>query len=262
MVRGFVLPLLLAAPLAAGDRAETPELAVALRLHSPSLHAALVFDLKPGWHLYWTNPGDSGLPPEVRWKLPAGWRAEPLPLPVPERQVGPGGVDFLLAGRVVLLARLVPPADWKGGPVAVEADADWLACEAACVPGRARLSARRGETATALSEADFATARAALPRPLADATGLRLGTPRLETVPGRWILTLPLEGPEAEQASAFFPEVPEGFAVDHGGIRVSATGLVVPLIPSGPGVRLSVLRGVLRLKDRGVALAVPVPTNP
>lgn len=262
MVRGSVLPLLLAAPLAAGDRAETPELAVALRLHGPSLHGALVFDLEPSWHLYWTNPGDSGLPPEVRWKLPAGWRAEPLPLPVPERQVGPGGVDFLLSGRVVLLARLVPPAGWKGGPVTVEAEADWLACEAACVPGRARLSARLGEAATALSEAGFGAAWAALPRPLTDAMGLRLGTPRLETAPGRWILTLPLEGPEAAQATAFFPEVPEGFAVDHGGLRVAASGLVVPLIPSGPVARLSVLRGVLRLKDRGVALAVPVPTNP
>lgn len=262
MVRGFVLPLLLAVPLAAGDCAETPELTVALRLHGPSLLAALVFDLKPGWHLYWTNPGDSGLPPEVRWKLPAGWRAEPLPLPVPERQVGPGGVDFLLAGRVALLARLVPPPDWKGGPVTVEADVDWLACEAACVPGRASLSARLGEAATVLSDAELAAARAALPRPQADAKGLRLGTTRLETAAGRWIVTLPLEGPEAAEASAFFPEVPEGFAVDHGGIRTSASGLVVPLLPSGPGARLSLLRGVLRLKDRGVALAVPVPTNP
>ena len=33
---------------------------------------------QPHWHTYWRNPGDSGLPTELTWKLPAGVSASPL----------------------------------------------------------------------------------------------------------------------------------------------------------------------------------------
>ncbi|MCH8241155.1 MAG: thiol:disulfide interchange protein, partial [Planctomycetes bacterium] len=33
------------------------------------------FKLSPGWHIYWQNSGDSGLPPRVEWNLPNGFRA-------------------------------------------------------------------------------------------------------------------------------------------------------------------------------------------
>ena len=28
----------------------------------------VLFDLEPGWHLYWRNPGESGLPTEIDWQ--------------------------------------------------------------------------------------------------------------------------------------------------------------------------------------------------
>jgi hypothetical protein len=39
------------------------------------LDLGLLFDLGPHWHIYWSNPGDSGEPPVVRWRLPEGFRA-------------------------------------------------------------------------------------------------------------------------------------------------------------------------------------------
>jgi len=32
------------------------------------------FDLMmdDGWHVYWKNPGDSGLTPKIKWQLPSG----------------------------------------------------------------------------------------------------------------------------------------------------------------------------------------------
>ena len=32
----------------------------------------------PGWHGYWLNPGDAGLPMEVKWQLPPRFAAGPL----------------------------------------------------------------------------------------------------------------------------------------------------------------------------------------
>ncbi|HVI05634.1 MAG TPA: protein-disulfide reductase DsbD domain-containing protein, partial [Sphingomicrobium sp.] len=38
---------------------------------------------KPGWHGYWSNPGESGLAPVVRWSAPSGVHFGPLRHPAP-----------------------------------------------------------------------------------------------------------------------------------------------------------------------------------
>src|SRR5437868_13091568 len=43
----------------------------------------LHLDIAPGWHTYWRNPGDSGLPTEIAWKLPDGCTAGEIAWPVP-----------------------------------------------------------------------------------------------------------------------------------------------------------------------------------
>src|SRR5262249_13582465 len=47
----------------------------------------LHLDIKPGWHVYWRNPGDSGLPTAITWQLPAGFGAGEIAWPVPEHFV-------------------------------------------------------------------------------------------------------------------------------------------------------------------------------
>src|SRR3954469_3312524 len=37
-----------------------------------------------GWHTYWKDPGDSGLPTTVAWNLPKGVTAGPLEWPEPQ----------------------------------------------------------------------------------------------------------------------------------------------------------------------------------
>src|SRR5687768_7951944 len=52
----------------------------------------LRLSIEPGWHVYWTNPGDSGAPTSVKLKLPAGFKAGPVQYPVPIRFNQPGDV--------------------------------------------------------------------------------------------------------------------------------------------------------------------------
>ena len=44
------------------------------------LTVALRLAMKRGWHTYWQNPGDSGLPTTLAWKLPKGLsrRSDPV----------------------------------------------------------------------------------------------------------------------------------------------------------------------------------------
>ena len=51
---------------------------------------ALRLVLEKGWHTYWRNPGDSGLPTTLAWTLPAGVEAGPIEWPAPRvLPVGP-----------------------------------------------------------------------------------------------------------------------------------------------------------------------------
>src|SRR5579872_3201624 len=51
------------------------------------------FELEPGWHIYWTNPGDSGEPPQVTWHVPNGMQASNLEFPTPQRLADHGMTD-------------------------------------------------------------------------------------------------------------------------------------------------------------------------
>ncbi|QVL49343.1 MAG: thioredoxin family protein [Thiocapsa sp.] len=144
-----------------------------------TMDLALVFEIRPGWHTYWRNPGDSGDPPRVDWTLPEGVEAGPLSWPRPEViPVGPLA-NYGYSERVVHLVALSVPADWPiGEPVRIRADVEWLVCEEHCVPesGRFDLTLPTGSGAGAGVEAGvgsgpidqaqaevFAAARAGLP---------------------------------------------------------------------------------------------------
>jgi thiol:disulfide interchange protein DsbD len=102
-------------------------------------HVGLLFDLEPGWHVYWTNAGDSGEPPAVKWTLPERVTVGPLQFPAPKRlPLGPL-MDFGYETQVLFPAEL----HLNGKPanaVPIAADVSWLVCRQACIPGKAHLS--------------------------------------------------------------------------------------------------------------------------
>jgi len=131
---------------------------------------AIRFRIEPGWHIYWRNSGQAGMPPQVEWHLPEGYRVGPLRFPAPQRRVDPGGViTYVLAGEPVLLAKLRIPANARPGTTAqLAADVRWLVCKEQCVLGHKRVElalpivTRSASTQPAHMEL-FQAARAALP---------------------------------------------------------------------------------------------------
>jgi DsbC/DsbD-like thiol-disulfide interchange protein/cytochrome c biogenesis protein CcdA len=97
--------------------------------------------IAPGWHIYWKNPGDSGLPTEIAWSLPAGFSAGEINWPVPERFVVGGIANFGYAGGVDLLAPITPPATLDpGGTVHLDATVKYLVCSEICIPGEGKVA--------------------------------------------------------------------------------------------------------------------------
>src|SRR5262245_42539358 len=132
------------------------------------LTVALRIKMIPGWHTYWRNPGDSGEPTRIEWSLPRGFSAGDIEWPVPERiPVGPL-MNFGYHGEVLLLTRLLPPADLPAGtPVTLRAKANWLVCEVQCIQEEADLTltlpVARSASADSRWSRPFADAKARVP---------------------------------------------------------------------------------------------------
>jgi thiol:disulfide interchange protein DsbD len=137
-----------------------------------SLQAGLYFKLDKGWHVYWSNAGDSGEPPRIRWKLPEGVTAGPMEFPVPQRlPLGPL-MDYGYENEVVFPILLHADASLKpGSTLDASAKVDWLVCREVCIPGKAELKlpikvAAAGTPSKPVAQALIQSWQQRLPQPL------------------------------------------------------------------------------------------------
>jgi thiol:disulfide interchange protein DsbD len=160
--------------------------------------------IRPGWHTYWINPGDSGLPISLEWALPAGFSAGPIEWPAPHYFEVGGLANHGYGDEVGLLVALDVPEAAAGTEARVAVKADWLVCETICVPETVDLSitlpvGRKGQETPVSFDAMplFAAARASLPTAVDGAAF---------AVSGR-TLSLALPAPElaGEPKAHFFP---------------------------------------------------------
>ena len=133
---------------------------------------ALRLAIDPGWHTYWRNPGESGLPTTLAWKLPAGYKAGDIEWPAPRAIKAGPLVNYGYEGVVFHLVPVAVPADAKpGSTTTLAARADWLVCRETCIPEGADLSISLPVASSAQPDPKWAKpiadTRAAFPRALA-----------------------------------------------------------------------------------------------
>ncbi len=222
-----------------------------------TLWVDLHLDIAPGWHTYWRNPGDSGLPTEIAWELPAGFSAGEIAWPAPERfAVGTiGNYGYKVATD--LLVPIAAPSDLKPGRTAhLTANATWLVCSEICIPGEARLALDLPIAAAPLADdpsaaALFAAVRDRLPHPAKFETRFAASERELRL----FVPAAALAGTDRPSAS-FFPF--DSNVVDAAAEPKEERGedglTLVLARASGPAATLpATLGGVLVLRDAGGA---------
>ncbi|MDP0491189.1 MAG: protein-disulfide reductase DsbD family protein [Verrucomicrobiota bacterium JB023] len=135
----MVLPFLVVSGSAVANEETTATLAP-FTTKAPAgstLKVALTVTPPEGWHTYYLDPGEMGLPVSLEWKdLPDGITAGSLAFPLPHR-VSTG--DLATQGYedpTHFVAELKLSEEVATGPVTLAATASWLACDNdACVPG-------------------------------------------------------------------------------------------------------------------------------
>jgi thiol:disulfide interchange protein len=196
----------------------TPHVRAELIAHAPDgvtpgapVWLGLQITHQPEWHTYWKNAGDSGLPTEMTWTLPAGVSTGEIAWPVPKKIPVGNLANYGYENTVLLPVPLEvstlykPPVALGGTPAMdIQLKASWLVCRKECIPeeGEFTLSLPL-QGSTALHKAEFDTAQAAQPQPLAQPGAIEVDGGNLK---------VRLEGlPAAAQGKtlAFFPETSE-----------------------------------------------------
>jgi thiol:disulfide interchange protein len=105
-----------------------------------SFHVGLLLRMAPGWHTYWKYSGDAGLPTEIKWNLPPGWKVGEIQWPIPLKTIDPGDIQtYGYQDEIMLIQEITPPEKIDISPVKLSAQADWLVCEKICIPGSANV---------------------------------------------------------------------------------------------------------------------------
>jgi DsbC/DsbD-like thiol-disulfide interchange protein len=106
-----------------------------------SFWVAISFTMNPGWHTYWKNPGDSGLPTKITWSLPQGFKAGDTQWPYPEKFKSDHITSYGYMEEIYLLTEIQVPQTLRSGSlVEIKALVVWLECNEICIPGKAELT--------------------------------------------------------------------------------------------------------------------------
>ncbi|MFP6874393.1 MAG: protein-disulfide reductase DsbD domain-containing protein [Verrucomicrobiales bacterium] len=105
-----------------------------------NFRVAVKADIAAGWHIYWSNPGETGLPTHVDWEIPEGWTRSPTQYPIPQRYVQKitetvSLVSHTFEGESYFIAEITMPETAKpGSEVSITATVKWQACKEICTP--------------------------------------------------------------------------------------------------------------------------------
>jgi thiol:disulfide interchange protein len=206
----------------------------------------LLLRMAPAWHTYWKFSGDAGLPTELKWKLPAGWKIGEIQWPIPLKTIDPGDIQtYGYENEVLLMQEITPPTKLDSSSVKLSADASWLVCERICIPGGATLQFElptSGTSQPANTEL-FARYRRLLPQ---NWPGASVATADWSRVGSDLRLKVPSETLPNYPAVDFFPLPEQSTVVGHPRIESRNNDEIVFRIPiESSEKRLSSMAGIV-----------------
>lgn len=139
------------------------ELLAAPKAASGQMQAGVLFQPDPGWHVYWLNPGDTGLAPVISWSGDAKFSS--LQWPFPEAIPVAHLTNWGYHEETLITASY----DQSGAQSAIGAELEWLVCKESCIPGSAKLSldpAKLSEAELRRAEQYFAEFQTQVPKAL------------------------------------------------------------------------------------------------
>jgi len=122
----------------------TPQVRAELVAHAPdgvqigkTFWLGLQLQHTSEWHTYWRNPGDSGLPTQIEFKLPPGLEVGPVLWPLPKKLSAGTLTNYGFEGDALLAVAVKVTSSYRAqinGQLPVQLHANWLVCRLECIP--------------------------------------------------------------------------------------------------------------------------------
>ncbi len=180
--------------------------------------------MDPDWHIYWQNPGASGMPTTIEWQLPSGVVTQAMQWPLPVKLIDKEVTSYIYTNETVLLVPLKLGPDLKPGPLALNAKVSWLECQVSCIPGSADVTGQIvvGSQAKPSPEAALLQKWQARVPTLGSAVSARAWWEKPATGDLR-PLVIEWNGPATAREPDFYPDTTEKFEVQGETERVPAS---------------------------------------
>jgi thiol:disulfide interchange protein len=229
----------------------------ALAVPGETVWFGLSFEIDPNWHIYWVNPGDAGIPPEITWQSQGGLSEDsigafqwPLPEVLP---VVPGQImDYGYSDQIVLPFPVTLP-DQIEGPILFEGVADYLICENICIPESVDI-----RLMLSIGEAQLPDTYGAelIQDSLAKVPPALMGNASLTQKNDTWVLSVTGDQLSGERGDVRF--FPYGHEITHAAdqpVTFGSSGLQLTLTPATAGDPVPAsLSGVVMVGDVAVEL--------
>ena len=220
----------------------------------------LKMTMQPGWHLYWKNPGEAGMPLSVEWKgVPAdvtfiGWDWS-----TPKYYELQGLASYVYENIAYVEISFYVPKNIPAAKIALTGTASWLACDDnGCFPQDKEISVEidlAKDLSSVEASPEFREAEKAFPFPL----GPELLTSTFSEKSGAVEISLKrIDGVAFPANSRFFPESEKFEASAATVVPVAKNGTLVFELPLRSGEKIAGvedLAGVLVAPD-GSAIGV------
>ena len=92
----------------------------------------VLINLKDDWHIYWRNPGDSGLPTDIEFTLPNGVVASEIKFPTPKIFSADEIINYGYDKEVLLISELTIPKNYSEQHLIITAKITSLICKDLC----------------------------------------------------------------------------------------------------------------------------------
>ena len=100
------------------------------------------FKIAPEWHIYWSNPGETGLDTKVELVEFTNGKASEVLYPTPIKFISPGPLlSYGYSEETMLVIPVTPElSDPAAKEVTFKVKARWLMCKDRCIPGKKELT--------------------------------------------------------------------------------------------------------------------------
>ncbi len=214
--------------------------------------------MEPGWHTYWKNPGDAGLPLSVEAVEPKGITLGELRFPTPHK-LSTGDVATYGYEDEVIYLLPVKPSD-AASAKHFKLKLSWLVCKEVCLPGEATLefnadSLQSDQLKENQHQLDRWTAR--LPQPGAGFNLDKAGATYSVEKNGKLKVTMKFFEVAPGTVTDFFPEEIPDFVIDYSSINVTPDVVSMIVEPSTPTATLKTISGLAMIGTSGYEVSVP-----